>query len=426
MKGTKQLGIVLIFIALLMVIRPETVHAEIADESVFEGSEWELLFEENLEEGLVQSVCVTEDYIVTLENKDDTVDTPDILRAYYRNNKDENGNKVEQYSLAKRIDSIHYEHCNGMTYNPKTKKILVSLYTAADPENRGCLYVLNSETFEYEDRIKIADDFNVLGIGYDEETDQYVIQTNDEGGYSFKILNSDFQITDDLGSFSHTSQGDNFQDLCVSGDYIVNFPLTAGMGIGSFINMYSISTRDIVSSTQLDFKFENITWDEPESICVVGPGKFLAAVNVVEDTQERKVRFYQTEVPYYQQLEVIQTVGGKEKKDIQKVLQGEKISIDYQEVKGQKISEVRVDGKAVEYNKKDKAFTFTKIEGSHSIEVIYKKVKYFRVTFFFLLVFAVGICAALLYRQHLKIQRAKKRKKAQRMRRQIQRNLYEE
>lgn len=64
---------------------------------------------------------------------------PDIVKAYYRNDKDKNGNPVEQYSLAMQVQETDYEHANGMAYNPNTNEIAVSLYTSYQKENRGCL-----------------------------------------------------------------------------------------------------------------------------------------------------------------------------------------------------------------------------------------------------------------------------------------------
>ena len=47
----------------------------------------------------------------------------------------------------------------------------------------------------------------------------------------------------------------NFQDLCVSEDYIINFPLTLGLGIGDFLHVYSISERKMVAARNWIFLF---------------------------------------------------------------------------------------------------------------------------------------------------------------------------
>lgn len=277
-----------------------TAEAGIAEDDAFAGAKWEKIIEDTIEgeQGVVQSMCATEHYIVCMENTGDQTDAPDIIKAYYRNSVDENGNPVEQYSLAKRVADKNYEHSNGMAYNPKTGEIAVALYTNNDEQNRGCIYLMDAQTFAYKGKVQISDQYNILGIDYDEENDRYLIQTNVDGGYSFKILDNQFRIIEDLGEYIGTAKGDNFQDLCVSGDYIINFPLTLFLGIGDYINMYSISRRALVSDSQLDFQFEGVSYDEPEGICELEPGVFAAAVNVGYEDGRRTVCIYKTMVPY--------------------------------------------------------------------------------------------------------------------------------
>lgn len=272
--------------------------AEIAGDDALKNLQWNQVYEEPRHGGVVQSVCATEDYIIIMENMADNPDVPDIISAYYRKDTDENGNPVVPYTLARRVQDREWEHCNGMAYNPVTNEIYVALYTNTIAENRGCLYVMDPVTLDYRRTIKISDDYNILGIDYLEESNQYVIQTNVDGGYSFKILDENFAVVEDLGEYAYTAEGNNFQDLAVCGDYILNFPLTLGMGIGDFIHMYSISRKEMVAAEQLDFKFSGVTADEPESLCELAPGIFLAAVNVETEDQGSMIRFYETLVPY--------------------------------------------------------------------------------------------------------------------------------
>ncbi len=282
------------------ILNPLTAHAEIASDQAFEGAVWEKIIEDDIEatEGVVQSICVTDYYIIMMENVAEDGTTPDIVKAYYRYDHDENGQPVEQYSLAKRVADTCYEHCNGMAYNPNTREIAVALYTNHIEENRGCIYLMDADTLEYKGKVKISDDYNILGIGYVADEDCYYIQTNTDGGYTFKKLDSQFQIIDDYGTMEGFSKGSNFQDLCVSGDYIINLPLTLGMGIGDYINMYSISRRVMVSDTQLNFNFEGVKSDEPESICELEPGLFAVTVTTVYDDGRRTVGVYKAMVPY--------------------------------------------------------------------------------------------------------------------------------
>lgn len=281
-------------------LNPLTVHAEIASDRAFDGAVWEKIIEDDIEaaEGVVQSMCVTDYYIIMMENVAEDGTTPDIIKAYYRYNHDENGQPVERYSLAKRVQDMCYEHCNGMAFNPNTREIVVALYTSYNAENRGCVFLLDADTLEFKGRLKITDDYNILGIGYDQAEDCYYIQTNADGGYTFKKLDSQFQIIDDYGTMEGYSKGTNFQDLCVSGDYIINLPLTLHMGIGDYINMYSISRRVMVSDTQMNFNFEGVSGDEPESICELEPGLFAVTVTQSYADGRRTVAVYKTMVPY--------------------------------------------------------------------------------------------------------------------------------
>ena len=140
MRARRWLGRILI---LLMFIIPIGAYAEIAGPEAFDGLSWELVHEEELHGGVIQSMCVTDNYIICIENMADNAETFDIVSAYYRYDKDADGNPVEQYSLANRVQEREWEHGNGMTYNRRTNEIYVSLYTNTIEENRGCLYVMD-------------------------------------------------------------------------------------------------------------------------------------------------------------------------------------------------------------------------------------------------------------------------------------------
>ena len=73
--------------------KPLEVHAEIASDDAFEGVTWEKIIEDDIEgpKGVIQSMCVTEDYIILIENYDDSAEKSDIIKAYYRNDTDVHG-----------------------------------------------------------------------------------------------------------------------------------------------------------------------------------------------------------------------------------------------------------------------------------------------------------------------------------------------
>lgn len=298
MKKYRSLaGMILGF--LLLAWMSKTCYAEIADVTAFENLEWKKVHEEALiaPQGVVQSICATKNYIICIENTNDAQDTPDTVSAYYKNDTDADGNPVEQYSLALRNTDNNWEHGNGMAYNQAKEEIYVAPYTSQNPENRGCLFVMDANTLAYKGKIKISDDYNILGIGYREETDQYVIQTNVEGGYSFKILDNQFQIAEDLGRYEGTSVGTNFQDLQLVDEYILNFPLTLNMGIGDYLNVYSLETKELVSCSKLNFPFEGVSNDEPEGLCETAEGTYIAVVDEDRIDGRRMFCFYETQVP---------------------------------------------------------------------------------------------------------------------------------
>lgn len=307
MKKYRSLaGVILGF--LLLAWMSKTCYAEIADVTAFETLEWKKVHEEALlaPQGVVQSICATKDYIICIENTNDAQDTPDTVSAYYKNDTDADGNPVEKYSLALRNTDNNWEHGNGMAYNQAKEEIYVAPYTSQNSENRGCLFVMDANTLAYKGKIKISNDYNILGIGYREETDQYVIQTNVEGGYSFKILDNQFQIAEDLGRYEGTSVGTNFQDLQLVDEYILNFPLTLNMGIGDYLNVYSLETKELVSCSKLNFPFEGVSNDEPEGLCETAEGTYVAVVDEDRTDGRRMFCFYETQVPCKEEVAPIE------------------------------------------------------------------------------------------------------------------------
>lgn len=411
----KRLPLWILTAVMLWLMMPLVCKAEIAGDNAFSDITWEQVYEENLQgsSGVLQSICATKNYIICIENTSDATDEPDVISAYYRNNVDENGNPVEQYSLAKRVADTNWEHGNGMAYNPKTNEIYVSLYTSRQQENRGSLYVMDPDTLGFKRKIKISDDYNILGIGYLEEKDQYVIQTNVEGGYSLKILNSEFQLIDDLGEYANSGKGNNYQDLFVSGDYIINFPLTLGLGIGDFIHVFSISRKEMVSTAQLDFNFENVENDEPEGICELEPGVFLAVVNVTETDGSRKFRFYRTVVPYYFDVSV-ETENGTVQVVNEKVLRGDSFAINYQPEKGFELNQINVDGKDHQVDPESVSYDLTDVQKNQVIRLVFTKIP---INLALIIWCVCLVCVILMvfigYLYLIHVKRVRKRKRAQ-------------
>lgn len=305
LKGFYRATALLLAVVLFVCISAADVSAEIIGDDAFNNMQWDIVFEDNIQSahGVIQSICCTDYYIITIENTSEDPNQPDTVSAYYKLTYDENGNDVEQYSLAKRVNDFDWEHGNGMTYNPRTNEIYVALYTALRPENAGCIFVMDPDTLSFKNSIKIADGYNILGIEYLEDSDEYMIITNDSGGYSIKRLDANFQIIDDFGPTS-TSPGVNYQDFCVDGDYLLISPLTFGMGIGEYVNIFSISRRGMIQSAYFNPGDQGAQYYEPESICEPEPGVFLMPVTATGYDGSMYVYFYQTVLPYYFTVEV--------------------------------------------------------------------------------------------------------------------------
>ena len=304
-KGLYRATALLLAVVLFVCISAVNVSAEITGDDAFNNMQWEVVFDDSIQSahGVIQSICCTDYYIITIENTSEDPNQPDTVSAYYKLDHDEYGNDVEQYSLAKRVTDFDWEHGNGMTYNPRTHEIYVALYTALRPENAGCIFVMDPDTLSFKNSIKIADGYNILGIEYLVDSDEYMIITNDSGGYSIKRLDANFQIIDDFGPTS-TSPGVNYQDFCVDGDYLLISPLTFGMGIGEYVNIFSISRRGIIQSAYFNPGDQGAQYYEPESICETEPGVFLMPVTATGYDGSMHVYFYQTALPYYFTVEV--------------------------------------------------------------------------------------------------------------------------
>ena len=158
-------------------------------------------------------------------------------------------------------------------------------------------------------------------------------------------------------------------------DYVLNFPLTLFSGNGDFLNVYSLSEKKLLYYEKLDFQFEdNVTSDEPESICELDPGVFLAVVNVTLSDGTKKVRLYRMEVPYQYEVEVKVQVG-EDKPSVSRkaVLRGEAFEADYPEKEGYRIASVKIDKKEIDLEKYQSKYTLKSVQGAHTISIVYEK-----------------------------------------------------
>ncbi|MDO4804953.1 MAG: hypothetical protein Q4A32_09060 [Lachnospiraceae bacterium] len=389
--------------------------AQIASEESLYDSTWNYLFEDGLtHNGVIQSICATPDYLITIENTSEDPSQPDTVSAYYKNPFDHDGNPVEQYSLAMRNADSDWEHGNGMAYNPNTNEIYVALYSNDAGDNEGCLYVMDPDTLSFKRKIKIAEGYNILGIDYDSENDQYYTLTNAAANYSLERRDADFHLIEDLGPID-PSPGTNFQDICVSGDYIFLSPLTFGMGIGDFMNIYSISRRLTLLSIDMNMGLE-AQFVEAEGVCMAHKGVFVCPVTVTWADGTRHVYFFETTLPWFYTIETSArgmtyegdytvytldvgdgeatafnmdeipytgmiydsdanaksdgvVIGGKISTGTQQALSGTSYTVSFEPSPGYKVAAVYMDVTQLEVEEGATSVTIDNIDGNHRITV---------------------------------------------------------
>ena len=360
----------------LFLTHPILCQAGFASAAPFADASWEMVAEYPLlgSTGVVQSVCATEDYIICIENYNDLTTDPDVVSAYYKNDTDKDGNPVTQYSLALQVQDADYAHANGMAYNPVTHEILVSGYSSPDASNFGCIFRLDPDTLEQKERVQISDSYNILGIDYLPSTGGYLIQTDTNGGYSFKILDASFQVVDDWGTYPFDFYMENFQDLCVSGDLFFIFPLTMHLGIGNFLQTYSISQKTLLSDDAVDFGFsDDIVSNEPEGLCETNPGEFIAIVNLQKSDGTRLLRLYRTRVPYLFHISTSSAEHGSvsEGGDVSR---GEEKTISYTADSGYRLAKLSVDGSYLPVTEYPDSYTFSDVQADHTLAVTFEPV----------------------------------------------------
>lgn len=384
-RAIAKCTIYLMLAAVVLGVGSDTAYAKNASgAAAFDNLTWEKILEKTVtrKNGVVQAICATEDYIICMENSGDTSTETDIVYAYYKNDVDAEGNAVKQYSLAFKNDKWDWEHCNGMCYNAAKDEIYVALYTNNNPESRGCVYVMDPHTLDFKRSIKIADNYNILGIGYYPEKGRYIIQANSEGDYGIKILDGDFNKIADFGA-GDLGLGSNSQDMCVCGDYIMNFPLTFDQeGVGSYMNVYSVDTGreddpddyqmkiELLKQVKMDLETNGNKKVEPESICEVEDGVFIVTVNIMNDSGKRKYAWYRTELGGYSYDITTRCENGTISASGESLRDGS-YEVKYKPNEGYQLTSILVDGIAVDPNEYPASYTFSNITSDHSIFVQY-------------------------------------------------------
>lgn len=173
---------------------------------------------------------------------------------------------METDTIVKESEKLRLNHCNDMTYNPKTGKIYVCNATG----RKNIVSILNPDTLEVEGEVDLG--FEIFCINYNESRDQYMVGI--AGGQTFRLLDSNFQIIGEPGDyFEPTTRTIGYvtQGCCTDDDFIY-FVLYKE----NVINVYDWE-GNFVSWIKLDIP----NTIEPENISIVD-GEFYIGTNGAE------------------------------------------------------------------------------------------------------------------------------------------------
>lgn len=358
-----------------LVMPSAPAYAAVKDPSELGGASWENVMEYTIsdENGWLQSMCVTDKYIICLNNSLDG--EADTLIAFYKNNYDENNNPVQQYSYAKHITEYDYEHGNGMTYDPNTNEIVIATGGGiTNEDNAGSVFIADADTLNYKRTVKVSDEWNVTGLDYVKGADQFILHASVGANFDYYITDSDFKILDVIESYPQDRRY-AYQDICVSGDYILSLSYDMRNKLDNFIQVYSISQRSYLETYYLDLPGDEAK-KESESICEIEPGKFIVGLGIVGP---RRIRFYegwvQAEYGVNTSAEkgtITESVTGLEA--------GGSWTVNYTPDKHYQLSELLVNGKPLDIAAYPTEYTFQNIQDLQQIQVVFKKLPKYKIT----------------------------------------------
>ena len=369
MKIKKWVSLLMIVVGVLL-LPMITKAGKLKAPDVFDAGKWTYIGETGKfkEEGAIQSMCVTRDYILCLENASNDKPEPDTIVAFYKHDYDINGNPVEQYSYAFHISEMDYEHCNGMTYNEQENKVVIA-GGPAKGKNRGKVFVLDADTLKFEREVRVIANGDTVGaIDYRKGKNQYILMIGKSGAYDFVLTDSEFRILDTIVA-GDKSEGNAFQDFCVSGDYIVGLPYFKGDGFNHRIQLYSISKKKWISNYPLVFS-DNQGATEPESVCEVAPGHFMIG-NMLN--HPRRIGLYSLKVPMVYNIKT-KIENGTISKGSKAIDYGGKFKVEYTPDEGYEIKEILVNNEPVDLKKYLKQYNFEDIDSDQTIRVICTKI----------------------------------------------------
>ncbi len=211
-----------------------------------------------------------------------------FLKKHSASDEDQNIVKIAKYDYKTKTpvacsEELALNHCNDITYNPKTGELLV----ANNNPNRRRVSVLSAETLQLLRTVEI--DAMIYGITYDSGRDRFAVALS--SSQNMRILNADLSLADDkvfLGTEltkSYTTQG-----ICSDDTFIYHVlwdgerkskptfqnVITVYDWYGNFVGVINIGIGIIEP--------ENISIDENGKFMIVASTKSGAALYEIELT----------------------------------------------------------------------------------------------------------------------------------------------
>lgn len=374
MRRIKYFLLLCMWICLLVPSRQ--AKADIQTPDSLQDLQWEYQHEVSyIGRGWIQSTCVTDQYIVCFQNKNNKNSKPDTLIAFYKNDRDAQGNPVPKYSYAMHVTEMDYEHGNGMTYNPNTNEIYIAAGPLVNKENSGNIYVVDGDTLMYKRTIKMGDgSINYNFIAYSEERNQYILQTDGTGGEIFHIADENFNIVDTMEDLPDL--GDRFfQDFCVSGDYILSISHSGTVRDENYVEVYSISQKKYLGNYYLNLSGGERK-QEVESICEISPGVLVVAAGI---SDPRRLRFYEAKVPAIFDVNT-RAMNGTITESTNSAPGDQDYTVSFQPEKNYELTELLIDGEPVDCKPDQRAYTFKGLDADHTIEAVFGKIPKYAIT----------------------------------------------
>ncbi len=352
--------------------------ADLQDADDFQNTEWTKIVSYDMGENMwLQSICVTDNYIVCMLNNDDEGGYDQLL-AFYKNSVDADGNNVKPYSLAMDVQEMDYEHGNGMTYNPLTNEIVIAAGNVENSSNKGCVFVVDADTLKFKKKVQLSKKWNVQSIDYSSTTDSYIVQKNQKGGFQFTEFDTDFNKIGDMSSMvemGFSGEANTFQDMCVLGDNLICLPRNKAEQYNANIQVYSRSYASLLGeySIALPSSTDDV---ELESISQLSPGNLVLGANVGK--KPATLVLYAASLPMAYSVET-SIDNGTISDSSYDLGMGEDYKVTWEPDEYYETGEVIVDGETVNIGRKT-SYTFSSVTDNHTIYVKCTEIPKFKVS----------------------------------------------